>query len=92
SRVLALSGLGTARWPAMEARAAQAVRRLPGYRCPRGVLVSGTQGPRGTGVAPPPDLIIGESGDSIVGAHASPSIVLVDELRTDPSLASKLVV
>lgn len=91
SRVLALSGLGTTRWPAMEARVAQAVGRLPVYRHPRGVLVSGTQGPRGTALAPPPDLIIGESSDSIVGAHASPDIVLVDELRSDPSLASRLV-
>lgn len=91
SRVLALSGLGTARWSAMEARVAQAVGRLPVHRRPRGVLVSGTLGPRGADLAPPPDLIVGESGDSILGAHASPDIVLVDELRTDPSLASRLV-
>lgn len=91
SRVLALSGLGTARWPAMEARVAVALERLPQDRYPRAVLVSGALGPTVEDLAPPPDLIDGEAGHSIVGAPVFPETVRVDDLRADPSIAARLV-
>lgn len=91
SRVLAISGLGTARWAAMEARIAVALERLTQDRQPRMVLVGGVVGPSVADIAPPPDLIDGDVGESIVGASPVPYTVSVDELRADPTIASRLV-
>jgi len=89
--VLPVSGRGTLRWLALEARALQHVERLDAALRPEHVLVCGAPGSVGGAVAPPEDLIRGTVTDDIIEGFARPRFVSADDLRTNPSAATDLV-
>ncbi len=89
--VFPVSGRGTQRWLALEARALQHVERLDAALRPEHVLVCGTPGSAGGAVAPPEDLVRGTVTDDIIEGFGRPRFVSADSLRTNPSAATGLV-
>jgi hypothetical protein len=89
--VLPASGRGTRRWPALEARALEAVGRLHSAARPEHVLVCGAPGPQGAEIAPPQDLIRGDAMDDIIEGFGRPRFVSAEALRADPDVAAELV-
>lgn len=89
--ILPVSGRGTQRWLALEARALQHVERLDAALRPEHVLVCGAPGSAGGAVSPPEDLIRGTVTDDIIEGFGRPRFVSADELRTDPSAVTDLV-
>ncbi len=89
--VFPVSGRGTQRWLALEARALQHVKRLDAALRPEHVLVCGTPGSAGGAVSPPEDLVRGTVTDDIIEGFGRPRFVSADSLRTNPRAATGLV-
>lgn len=89
-RVLALSGGGSRRWPAIETQALVRAGQLRD-RSVRSALVSGVLGSR-TEVAPPPNIAGEEDPNSVVTGAGSFALVTVDELRDDPNAVQRILV
>lgn len=88
--VLPISGLGTLRWAALEARVLQEVQRRAPYAQPEHVLVSGAVGGAAAPVLPQ-DLVAGDTGDDIIGGFRRPQLFSADELRAHPEVIAGLV-
>ena len=87
---LAASGRGTLRWSALEAKVLSAIGEIRTIDRPRAALLSGVLGGRPTDVAAPEDLL-GDLVDDIARGEMRPDLVLVDEVRSDPDQAQRLV-
>jgi hypothetical protein len=89
--VLPASGSGTLRWSALEARVLQEIERMSATARPEHIVVCGVQGQPSAQAAPPEDLVNGDAGDDIVQGFQRPPILAADEIRSDPSIARRLV-
>jgi hypothetical protein len=88
-RVLACSGGGSRRWPAVETRARFRAERL-GSRRIAAVVVTGVAGER-TDLALPTNLVGESDQDSVVTGPQPLTFVTADQLRADPAAATALV-
>lgn len=89
--VILASGRGVRRWLALEAEIGQhSFRRRRRDPQPRFALVGGAQGERPGQVAPPSN-VVGDEPESIVSGDGVFALVSVEELRTSPELAQRLV-
>lgn len=89
--LLAASGSGTLRWSALEPKVLQAIHRMTPTLRPEHVLISGVAGTPTAESAPPEDLVMGDAGEDIVQGFRRPTMIDVDDVRADPSVASQLV-
>lgn len=89
--VLPASGSGTLRWSALEPKVLQEVQRMAPTTRPERVLVSGVQGQPSVVAAAPEDLVRGDTGNDIVQGFRRPTMIAVDDVRADPTVASDLV-
>jgi len=87
---LAMSGRGTLRWSALEARVLESLSRIRGIDRPRAALLSGVQGGRPDAIAAPED-VVGDWSDDIAQGETRPELVTVDEVREDPTQSRRLV-
>jgi len=84
--VLVVSGGGTRRWAALEPRVRAVAGGLRADTRPAYAILGGVQGARPEQIAPPEDILMGDSdGDIIAGADLVMNLVLIDELRDDPA-------
>lgn len=89
--LLPLSAGGVHRWAAMEASAMATHKALPPYERPTIILLAGVPDAIPADVAPPTDVAFGDTDDDVVAGSLGPTFVIVDSLRTDPSLGDRLV-
>lgn len=88
---LAVSGAGTLRWSALEAKVLQHIQRIGSNQRPDGVLVGGVVGCASAETTPPEDLIGGETTDDIVDGFDRPILLSVDDIRKQPDIAARMV-
>src|SRR5262249_6196766 len=81
SSLLPVSGGGTLRWAAIEARAKAIVKAFLAYERPNVVLVAGMPDAIPDQVAPPDDVVLGEAQPDVVGGFDTPIFVTVDSVR-----------
>lgn len=86
---IAVSGQGTLRWHALEARVLERISTLRGIGRARSALMSGMSGGRPAVIAAPED-VVGEWGDDIVQGEPRPELIMVDEVRDEPTRAGLL--
>lgn len=89
--LLPVSGGGVLRWAALEPRVLRALEQADGRHRLDFALVSGASGPINRAVAPPVDLLDGDSDWDIVSGNDGPAVIVVDDLRADPSLVERFV-
>ncbi len=87
---LVASGRGTLRWTAVEARVLKALSDIQRIDRPGAALLSGVLGGHPDDIAAPEDVIGDWAGD-IAQGEPRPDLVMVDEIRDDPSQAQRLV-
>jgi hypothetical protein len=87
--VLFASGGGTRRWAALESSVLAAAARLRSEIRPTSVILGGVQGSRPNHLAPPRDLISGDTDDNIISADPAVKMMSIDELRNDPTSISE---
>lgn len=90
SSLLPVSGGGTLRWAAIEARAKALVNEFFTYERPHVVLVAGMPGAFPEEVAPPDDVVLGDAQPDVVGGFDTPIFVTVDGLRADPATVEQI--
>jgi hypothetical protein len=90
--VLVASGGGTRRWMALEPRVRAVVGGLRSESRPEWAILGGVQGSAPEQVAPPEDLISGDAGHDIVAGEFVVDMVMIDELRNDPTKISEIAV
>jgi hypothetical protein len=81
--VLLASGGGTRRWAALEPQVRIVVGRLRPELRPVCAILGGVQGSRPEAIAPPEDLLSGETSDDIIAGELILELVMIDELRED---------
>jgi hypothetical protein len=86
---VAASGQGTLRWSALEARVLERIGALRGADRARNALMSGMSGGRPAMIAAPED-VVGEWGEDIVQGEPRPELIMVDEVRDEPTRAGLL--
>jgi len=84
STILA-SGGGTRRWTALEPRIRTRAGHLRPEERPVSAILGGVQGVRPEQIAPPEDVLSGETSDDIIAGGIVMNLVMVDELREDPA-------
>lgn len=89
--VLVVSGGGTRRWTALEPRVRAIAASLRAETRPACAMLSGVQGSRPQQIAPPENLVSGDSGDDIITGEPLITLVTIDELRNDPGRIRALV-
>jgi len=87
---LAASGRGTLRWSAVEAKVLASLGIIRGIDRPRAALLSGVLGGQPADIAAPED-VVGDWLDDIAQGEARPDLLLVDDVRSDPRQAQRLV-
>lgn len=91
-RVLPASGGGTLRWSAVEPLVADALASLARNEHPEWVMLAGVVSGPAVAVGQPADLIVGDAPDDLVTGFAKPTMMTVDEIRSDPhQFASRVV-
>jgi hypothetical protein len=87
---LAISGSGTLRWNALEAKVRESVNRIRDIDRPGAALLSGVQGGRPDTIAAPED-VVGDWIDDIAQGEIRTDLLTVDEIRDDPLQSRRLV-
>jgi hypothetical protein len=87
---LVVSGSGTLRWNAIEAKVHKSLNDIRGIDRPRAALLGGVQGGRPDAIAAPED-VVGDWSADIAQGESRPELVTVDEIREDPTHCQRLV-
>jgi hypothetical protein len=88
---LAVSGEGIHHWTAMEPRIRDALARLEAHEVPSAVLLGSMPGTLPADVTPPENILFDEPQDDIVNGPTTPVYLSVDDLRSDPTMAERMV-
>jgi len=88
---LAVSGEGIYHWTAMEPRIRDALARFVEHEMPSAVLLGSMQGTLPSDVTPPENIMYDEPQADIVSGPTIPVYISVDDLRSDGTLAERMV-
>jgi hypothetical protein len=88
---LPVSAEGTKHWAAMEPKIRLALTGFTSYERPSTVLLGSLQGTLPDDVTPPLDIVFDDDAENIVAPLNGPMYVSVDALRTDVTLADRMV-